>query len=183
MKSDHTDDGKASQPHGEPGDGEGLSHIEADSAGRSHAVMVDVGQKAVSDRSALARARIQFPTGLLPGLLAEGGSKGPIEEVARVAGILAAKRTGELIPMCHPLGLDHVEIVFEAISEEELEVRCRASCSGRTGVEMEAMTGASVAALTVYDMTKALTKGIRIVSVELLEKTGGKSGVWRRDGV
>ena len=82
--------------------------------------------------------------------------------------------------MCHPLGLDLVEIRFEDLGGDRLEVLCRASCGGRTGVEMEAMVGASVAALTVYDMTKALSKGIRIEGVELLEKSGGKSGTWRR---
>jgi cyclic pyranopterin phosphate synthase len=83
--------------------------------------------------------------------------------------------------MCHPLGLDVVEIAFERASDDVLEVRCRAACTARTGVEMEAMVGASVAALTVYDMTKAASKGIRIGAVELLEKSGGKSGHWRRE--
>lgn len=144
--------------------------------------MVDVGDKPSTSRTALARARVTFPDGLLAGILAGEGPKGPILEVARVAGIQAAKRTGELIPMCHPLGLDHVAIEFEELDGLRLEVRCKASCTGPTGVEMEAMTGASVAALTVYDMTKALEKGIRIESLELLEKTGGKSGTWRRAG-
>ena len=102
-----------------------------------------------------------------------------MEEVARVAGILAAKRTGELIPMCHPLGLDHVEIQFEGAGER-LEIRCRAACHGRTGVEMEALTGAAIAALTVIDMTKALDPSISIECIELLEKSGGSSGTWRR---
>jgi cyclic pyranopterin phosphate synthase len=102
-----------------------------------------------------------------------------VTEVAREDGILAAKRTSELIPMCHSLGLDHVEILF-APGKDHLEVSCRASNRGRTGVEMEAMVGASVAALTVYDMVKALDHGIAIEKVELLEKRGGKSGTWRR---
>ena len=141
--------------------------------------MVDVGKKVPSSRWALARARVAFPPGVLARVLSDQGPKGPIEEVARCAGILAAKRTAELIPMCHPLGLDHVELVFEPQDGDFLEIRCRASCEGRTGVEMEALTGAALAALTVYDMTKALDHGIRIESLELLEKGGGKSGTWR----
>lgn len=141
--------------------------------------MVDVGKKMPSNRWALARARVAFPPGVLARVLSGQGPKGPIEEVARCAGILAAKRTAELIPMCHPLGLDHVELAFEPLQGDVLEIRCRASCEGRTGVEMEALTGAALAALTVYDMTKSLDHGIRIESLELLEKGGGKSGVWR----
>ena len=144
--------------------------------------MVDVGDKHPSRRSALARARVAFPPGVLALLLREGGPKGPITEVARAAGILAAKRTGELIPMCHPLGLDHVQIEFLQADAETLEVRCSASCTARTGVEMEAMLGASVAALTVYDMAKGVDKGIRLKTVELLEKSGGESGEWRAEG-
>lgn len=155
-----------------------LSHIEGTGA-QSRSRMVDVGEKPVTKRRALARARVVFPEGVLAGVLAEGGPKGPIEEVARVAGVLAAKRTGDLIPMCHPLGLDFVEIRFEHSSPDCLEIFCETACQGRTGIEMEALTGASVAALTVYDMTKALTHGIRIEAVELLEKDGGRSGCWR----
>jgi cyclic pyranopterin monophosphate synthase len=142
--------------------------------------MVDVGAKPTTERTATARAAVSFPKGVLEVALAGLGPKGPVTEVARVAGILAAKRTGDLIPMCHPIALDHVEIAFERTAADRLEIRCRASCAGRTGVEMEALVGASVAALTLYDMTKALDHGIVIESVELLEKTGGKSGVWRK---
>jgi cyclic pyranopterin monophosphate synthase len=143
--------------------------------------MVDVSGKPVTARTALARARVTFPSGVLRDLaLSAGGPKGPIAEVARAAGLLAAKRTGDLIPMCHPLGLDHLELTLEAVGEASLELRCRAATTGRTGVEMEAMTGAAVAALTVYDMVKGLDKGVRIEAVELLEKTGGKSGHWVR---
>lgn len=140
--------------------------------------MVDVGAKPVTARSALARARIVFPAGLLGPLLREGGPKGPILEVARSAGALAAKRTGDLIPLCHPLGLDVVEFEFREEDARTLEIRCRAACHGRTGVEMEALTGAAVAALTVYDMTKGVDRSIRIEAVELLAKSGGKSGDW-----
>ena len=155
----------------------GLSHVSPD--GKSSR-MVDVGGKAVSARRALASARVRFPPGVLGRLLRGEGPKGPILEVARVAGILAAKRTGDLIPMCHPLGLDHVEIHFEEIDDEVLEVRAEAACRGKTGVEMEALTACSLAALTLYDMSKAVAKGIVIERVALLEKDGGKGGPWRR---
>jgi len=143
--------------------------------------MVDVGKKAATAREAVARARLVFPPGLRDRVWRGDGPKGPIGEVARVAGILAAKRTSELVPMCHGLSLEHVEVELEPLGRDRLEVRCRARTTGRTGVEMEAMVGASLAALTVYDMTKALSKGIAIESVELLEKRGGKSGHWKRE--
>ena len=165
---------------GDP-DSEALSHIQTGTDGRAQAVMVDVSGKPETQRTATARALVDFPEGLLQTVLASGGPKGPIQEVARVAGVLGAKRTGDLIPMCHPLGLEVVEIDFSETGPDQLEIRCRTVCFGRTGVEMEAMVGASMAALTVYDMTKALAKGIRVGAVELLEKTGGKSGVWRGD--
>jgi len=114
--------------------------------------------------------------------LAGEGPKGAIREVARVAGIQAAKRTSEWIPMCHALALEHVEIAFATPAADVLEVRCAVACHGPTGVEMEALVGASAAALTVYDMTKALSKGIALERVELLEKEGGRSGSWRRGG-
>jgi cyclic pyranopterin monophosphate synthase len=142
--------------------------------------MVDVGQKPVTARSATARAVVRFPAGVLAGVLAEGGPKGPILEVARTAGILAAKRTGELIPLCHPLALDCVEVRFHPRGPRELEITCAASCTGRTGVEMEALVGAALAALTIVDMTKALDHGIAIGAVELVEKRGGRSGTWTR---
>jgi len=142
--------------------------------------MVDVGKKPAEARTALARAVVRFPAGLRDLVWRGDGPKGPLEEVARCAGMLAAKRTAELIPMCHPLALDHLELSFEPLDADALEVRCRARTTGKTGVEMEALTGAAVAALTIYDMTKALDKGIAIERVELVEKTGGKSGGWRR---
>jgi len=162
----------------------GLSHIGTGAHGRAEACMVDVGAKAVTSRSALARARVVFPAGVLAAIQSGEGPKGSLEallETARTAAILAAKRTGELIPMCHPLGLDFVQVAFAVTSKDTLEVQCRASCTGKTGVEMEAMCGASIAALTIYDMTKALTKGIRVEELELLEKSGGKSGLWKSD--
>ena len=164
--------------------GAALSHVETGASG-PQSRMVDVGLKPVTARSALARARLRFPAGILRRVLDAGGPKGPVTEVARAAGILAAKRTSDLIPMCHSLGLDHVEIRFEPESgrdPRELEVLCRASLRGRTGVEMEALVGAAVAALAVYDMVKALDHGITIEKVELLEKSGGRSGSWTRNG-
>lgn len=161
----------------------GLSHV-GEGAGGPEARMVDVGAKPLTSREALARARVRFPPGRLAAVLAEGGPKGPIDEVARIAGILAAKRTGELIPLCHPLGLDVVELRLapDPADPDVLEIRCRAACRGRTGVEMEALVGATVAALTVYDMTKALDHGIVIERAELLEKRGGRSGHWKAEG-
>ena len=156
----------------------GLSHIVGE-GGQAQSRMVDVGSKPITRRRALARAMVHFPAGILGQVLAGRGPKGPIQEVARVAGILAAKRTGDLIPMCHPLALDGVEIRFEEHTSDVLEIRCEARCEGQTGIEMEALTGAAVAALTVYDMTKAASHGIRIESVQLLEKDGGRSGAWR----
>lgn len=159
-----------------------LSHVVLD-ADHAHAAMVDVGAKPVRARTAVARARVRFPEGLYARVLAGGSAKGSsaaVREVARSAGILAAKRTGELVPMCHPLGLDLVAIDFTEPEPDVLEVRCTAACRGRTGVEMEALVGAAIAALTVYDMTKSLDPAIAIERVELLEKRGGKSGPWKR---
>lgn len=178
---DPTSPGEAGFVSGGTPDSAPLSHIRTGADGRAQAVMVDVSGKPETQRTATARAVMEFPEGLLGSVLASGGPKGPIQEVARVAGVLGAKRTGDLIPMCHPLGLDVVEIEFSQTGPNELEISCRTACFGRTGVEMEAMVGASLAAMTVYDMTKALAKGIRVGAVELLEKTGGKSGHWRRD--
>lgn len=167
----------------DPRSGQPLSHVKEEAGGRIRSTMVDVGTKKVTERRALARARVRFPEGLLDAILSGKGPKGPIEEVARVAGILAAKRTGDLIPMCHPLGLEHVDLEFrpaaEGTASNLLEIYCTASCRGKTGIEMEALTGAGIAALTVIDMTKALSHEIRIEDVELLEKSGGRSGTWR----
>lgn len=154
-----------------------LSHVEQGPEG-ARARMVDVGMKVPERRSACARALVRFPEGLRDLAWSGCGPKGPIAEVARCAGLLAAKRTAELIPMCHPLALDHLEIEIAPLEADLLEVHCRARTVGRTGVEMEALVGAALAALTLYDMTKALDKGIRIECVELLEKSGGKSGGW-----
>jgi cyclic pyranopterin phosphate synthase len=156
-----------------------LSHI-VDGPQGPQAAMVDVSDKAVTQREALAQAVVRFPGTLLEEVLSGKGPKGPVLEVSRTAGILAAKRTGELIPLCHPLALDLVEVHFAALDASRLEVRCRARCNGRTGVEMEALTGAAVAALTIYDMCKARSHEIEVQHVRLLEKRGGRSGVWSR---
>ncbi len=153
-----------------------LSHL--DGQGRSS--MVDVGGKEITRREAEAEARVCFPSSVFDQILAGALPKGGLIEPARLAGIQATKRTAELIPLCHPLGLDVAEVSVERAPDEvpELIVRCICRTSGRTGVEMEAMTGAAVAALTLYDMTKALHKGIRIEGLRLLRKSGGKSGEW-----
>lgn len=151
-------------------------------AGALESRMVDVGAKRPTARSALARARLRFPPGVLARALEGLGPKGPIVEVARVAGIQAAKRTSDLVPMCHPLALDHLEVRIERAGPDLLEITCAAATRGSTGVEMEALTGAAVAALTAYDMTKGLDHGIVIERVELLEKRGGRSGTWRAAG-
>ncbi|MCH2101678.1 MAG: cyclic pyranopterin monophosphate synthase MoaC [Planctomycetes bacterium] len=153
-----------------------LSHL--DTKGRSS--MVDVGDKNVTRREAEAEVRVVFPKEIFGQILAGELPKGGLVEPARIAGIQATKRTSELIPLCHPLNLDIAEIVVEKApgGAPELLVRCICCTSGRTGVEMEAMTGAAVAALTLYDMTKALYKGIRIEGLRLLRKSGGKSGEW-----
>jgi len=150
-----------------------LSHY--DSAGQAR--MVDVTEKAVTHRSARAHAFVKMSRRVLEEL--KTNPKGDPLEVARIAGILAAKKTGELIPMCHPLALTNVDVEL-TLQSTGIRITTLAVTAGQTGVEMEALTAASVAALTVYDMTKALDKGIEIQDVYLVEKTGGKSGVWRR---
>ncbi len=152
-----------------------LSHI--DSA--NHPRMVDVGDKIASDRLATAQAIVRFPAAIASALR-EGGmraKKGPIVDTAIIAGTLAAKRTHEWIPFCHPLAIERCDFVAEFVSDRDLAIRCTVAITHKTGVEMEALTGASVAALTIYDMCKALSHGIRIADVRLLEKTGGKRDV------
>lgn len=154
-----------------------LSHL--DEAGRPR--MVDVGGKTAGRREAEAEALVVFPEEVFARVLAGDLPKGGLRDAVRLAGIQAAKRTSEWIPLCHPLALDHVEVDLEALEEGRpgLRIRCRAVATARTGVEMEALVGAAAAALTVYDMTKALSKAIRIEQVRLLRKTGGKSGTWQ----
>lgn len=153
-----------------------LTH--ADRAGRAR--MVDVSGKAVTERRAVAEARLILPARAFEALAANRLAKGDALATARLAGIMAAKRTGELIPLCHPLPLDHVDVRID-LEPASFGVRivAEAAVSARTGVEMEAMTAAAIAALTIYDMCKGLDKGIVIETVRLLEKSGGKSGSWR----
>ena len=157
---------------------ERLTHLDADGTAR----MVDVGEKAVTRRRAVARATVRMSTTTAAVVAAGDAPKGDVLGVARIAGIQAAKRTGELIPLCHPLGLDHVDLdaVVDSIAGT-VTITAEAGLEARTGVEMEAMTAAAVAALTVYDMVKGLDKGVAIEQVVLLEKSGGRSGTWRRE--
>jgi cyclic pyranopterin phosphate synthase len=144
--------------------------------------MVDVGKKPITARRAVAAATVRMRPETLASLLDGGGPKGDAIVVARLAGIAAAKRTAELIPLCHPISLDRVEVDLTADREAgAVTIRAEARATARTGVEMEALTAASVAALTLYDMAKALQRDIVIERVELLAKEGGASGAWARD--
>ena len=153
-----------------------LTHLDETGAAR----MVDVGGKAETRRSATASGRISMSPGTLAAVRDGSGPKGDVLAAARIAGIMAAKKTGELIPLCHPLALDTVTVDF-AFTDDGIEVTAQASLSGKTGVEMEALTAASIALLTIYDMAKALEKGMVIEQVRLIEKTGGKSGDWHAE--
>lgn len=150
-----------------------LSHYDA----KGRASMVDVSKKDVTERTAKAHAFVAMRPEVIEAL--PMNPKGDPLEVARIAGISAAKKTADLIPLCHSLPLTHVGLEFR-VDAQGIEITATAATAGRTGVEMEAMTAASVAALTIYDMTKALDKGIVIREIYLVEKTGGKSGTYRR---
>ena len=152
-----------------------LTHLDAD--GRTR--MVDVGDKEVSERRARVSGEIRMRPETLRAIVEDRVAKGNVLGTARLAGIMAAKRTGELIPLRHPLGLDFVDITFE-IGQDRIAVEAEARVSARTGVEMEAMTAATVALLTVYDMCKAIDRGMVIGQVRLEEKEGGRSGHYRR---
>ncbi len=154
-----------------------LSHLDE----QGHAIMVDVSYKEVTKRKALASGKVILNKNTFRMLTDRKIPKGDVLATARIAGILAAKKVGALIPLCHPLPLEHISIDF--ILSEELpgvEIQATASISAKTGVEMEALTAVSVAALTIYDMCKAVEKGIKITDIKLLEKSGGKSGTWKR---
>lgn len=143
--------------------------------------MVDVGGKAITARRAVARARVVMTPQTAALVAAANVPKGDVLGPARLAGVMAAKRTGELIPLCHPLGLDFVDVTATVdVTAGVVELVSEARTTGRTGVEMEAMVAASVAALTVYDMVKGVERGVSVERVELLEKTGGTHD-WRRD--
>jgi cyclic pyranopterin phosphate synthase len=140
------------------------------------AVMVDVSAKPITARRATARARVVMAAATLALIEAGGAKKGDVLGVARLAGIMAAKRTADLIPLCHPLPLDSVTVDLTAAPPDAVEITATVRTTGRTGVEMEALTAASVAALTVYDMCKAVDRGMRIEALRLVAKSGGKSG-------
>ena len=153
-----------------------LTHIGADGQAR----MVDVSDKAATDRVAIAEGRVRMAAPTLTTILAGGAKKGDVIGAARIAGIMAAKRAADLIPLCHPVGLTKVSVdITPDQALPGLTVRAEARCVGQTGVEMEAMTAVSVACLTIYDMAKAIDRGMSIESVKLIEKRGGKSGEWR----
>jgi cyclic pyranopterin monophosphate synthase len=154
----------------------GLSHFDA----AGDIAMVDISEKAVTKRSATAHAFVAMKRSTIQAL--PSNKKGNPLEIARIAGIMAAKRTAELIPLCHQLPLSHVDVQCK-IKKDGIEIIATASTVAKTGAEMEALTAAAVAALTIYDMTKALDKGIDIQAIHLTEKTGGKSGTYRRDPV
>lgn len=153
-----------------------LTHLDDQGAAR----MVDVGGKQPTARAAIASGRIRMSQAALIAIRDGSGPKGDVLAAARIAGIMAAKQTGTLIPLCHPLALDAVTVDF-AFEDDGLRVTARASLTGKTGVEMEAMTATSVSLLTIYDMAKAIDKGMVIDEIRLIEKTGGKSGTWRAD--
>jgi cyclic pyranopterin monophosphate synthase len=159
---------------------DGFTHLDE----RGTARMVDVGDKLETQRTARAEAAVRMAAGTLRAIVDRAAPKGDVLGAARLAGIMAAKRTHELIPLCHPLALTFVGV--ELTPDETLpglNILAETRLTGRTGVEMEALTAAAVAALTVYDMCKALDRGMEIVHVRLLEKSGGRSGHWTRPGV
>jgi cyclic pyranopterin phosphate synthase len=138
--------------------------------------MVDVGEKAVTKRTATARSIVVVDDEIMAKFVGEEihSKKGSVFQTAIIAGVMAAKKTGELIPLCHPLGLENCQISIKVTGKNDIEILCTASLSGKTGIEMEALTGASVAALTIYDMCKAMSHNIIIKETRLIEKTGGK---------
>jgi cyclic pyranopterin phosphate synthase len=153
-----------------------LTHLDETGAAR----MVDVGAKETTQRQAVAGGAVRMLPATLDVILAGNARKGDVLAAARIAGIMAAKKTSELIPLCHPLALTKVEVdIAEDRALPGLRVTATARVTGQTGVEMEALTACSVACLTIYDMAKAVDRGMEIVSVRLLEKSGGKSGDWK----
>jgi cyclic pyranopterin phosphate synthase len=155
-----------------------LSHFDEHGASR----MVDTSAKAETQRAARASAQVRMLPATLALIQDRGLAKGDVLEVARLAGIMAAKRTGDLIPLCHPLPITSAQVDFDFVGDQILTISATVKVVGRTGVEMEALTAVSLAALTVYDMCKAVDKDMVVENIQLEEKTGGKSGPWRREG-
>lgn len=151
-----------------------LTHIDSDGTAR----MLNVGAKAETQRLAIASGRITMSPQALEAIRAGNAPKGDVLGTARIAGIMAGKKTADLIPMCHPLVIDAINVDF-SFEQDAIRATATAALTGKTGVEMEAITAASVALLTIYDMAKALDKGMIIGEIRLIEKQGGKSGVWR----
>lgn len=154
-----------------------LTHLDE----KGQARMVDVSEKDITKREAVAQALVTMLPNTLTMITEGKHKKGDVLATARIAGIQAAKKTWELIPMCHPLMIAGAKVDIQPISETELRIEVRCKVADRTGIEMEALTAASVAALTIYDMCKAVDKGMVIGDVKLLKKTGGKSGEWNAD--
>ena len=155
-----------------------FNHFDAD----GNAIMVDVTEKAPTQRTAVARGEIHVSRPVLDAITGHTAAKGDVLGVARVAGIMAAKRTGELIPLCHPLMLTHIAVDFTILEEAcAIEARCTARLTGKTGVEMEALTGVTTALLTIYDMCKVIDKSMEITDIYLVSKDGGKSGAYRHE--
>jgi len=154
-----------------------LTHIDS----RGRASMVDVTKKAATDREAVAIGSVLMKKETLGLITDDKIAKGNVFETARLAGIMAAKKTDDLIPLCHPLMITSVSVDFKPVrTKGRVDITTKVKCSGQTGVEMEALTAASIAALTIYDMCKAVDKGMIISEIMLLEKRGGKSGEWKR---
>ncbi len=156
-----------------------LSHVKRDGS----VAMVDVAAKDVTARFAVAEAEIVMAPHALRLIRAGTAKKGDVLVTAQIAGILAAKRTAQLIPLCHPLPLTKIDVRCTPLRGDRVRVRCEAACNGQTGVEMEALTGCAVAALTIYDMCKAVDRGMVIERLALVEKAGGKSGHYRRKSI
>jgi cyclic pyranopterin phosphate synthase len=154
-----------------------LSHFD----GQGRARMVDVGSKSPNQRIAVASGRVVMKAETLRRIMDKEMEKGDVLGVARVAGIMAAKRTGEVIPLCHPLNIDSVEIFFQPdVERSEVRIETRVKSTGKTGVEMEALVATAASALTIYDMCKAIDRGMKISEIMLLKKSGGKSGTYIR---
>jgi cyclic pyranopterin phosphate synthase len=155
-----------------------LTHFDGD----GNATMVDVSGKAVTERVAVARGRIEMLPATLAMIRQGSHKKGDVLAIARLAGIMAAKRTADLIPLCHPLALDKVAVELTCLTDAPaVEIEATVKVTGRTGVEMEALTAVSVAALTVYDMCKAVDRGMRIGDIRLVRKSGGRSGTFEAE--